>query len=102
MVDVRDVAKAHVEAAIRPEAAGKRFLLCREGIWFQEIAEILVEQYGKTYGTKTKQLPLWLIKIVSWFDSQAKSVVQYWDKPLQIDNSRSISVLGIDYIEPKE
>jgi len=33
-VDVRDVAQAHLEAILRPEAAGKRFILCAEAIPF--------------------------------------------------------------------
>jgi len=69
MVDVRDVAKAHFAAATRPEAAGRRFVLCREGIWFQEMAEVLTAEFGPNYGTKTNQIPFWLIKVASWFDA---------------------------------
>jgi len=41
-VDVRDVAKAHIEAGIRPNAIGKRFLLTTEArISSQETAQLL-------------------------------------------------------------
>ena len=33
-VDVRDCAEAHLRALERPEAANKRFILCREQLWF--------------------------------------------------------------------
>jgi len=45
MVDVRDVAKAHVEAAIRPDAEG-RFLLVADSKTFLEAGQILRERLG--------------------------------------------------------
>ena len=33
IVDVRDVAKAHIEAMERPEANGERFIVCAETLW---------------------------------------------------------------------
>ncbi|KAJ3046283.1 methylglyoxal reductase (NADPH-dependent) gre2 [Rhizophlyctis rosea] len=44
-VDVRDVAKAHVEALIRPEAGGERFLLSAANFSWQEVANTLRELY---------------------------------------------------------
>jgi nucleoside-diphosphate-sugar epimerase len=35
LVDVREVAEAHLQAMKRPEAANKRFLLVNESVWFQ-------------------------------------------------------------------
>ena len=41
-VDVRDVAKAHVNAIQSDEAQGKRFVLAGDtSYWFQEIGQIL-------------------------------------------------------------
>jgi len=34
LVDVRNVAEAHLQAILRPEAAGKRFMLVGESFWF--------------------------------------------------------------------
>ena len=48
-VDVRDVANAHLQAILRPEAAGKRFLLVEGSYWFHEMGEILAEKYKGTY-----------------------------------------------------
>ncbi|TPX68416.1 hypothetical protein SpCBS45565_g03123 [Spizellomyces sp. 'palustris'] len=44
-VDVRDVAKAHVEALVRPEAGGQRFLTAAGVFSWQEVADILREVY---------------------------------------------------------
>jgi len=77
-------------------------LLAREGLWFSEIAELLIKEYGTTYGTKTNEMSFCLIKVASWFSAEAKGIIQYWNKPWKIDNSRSQRDLGINYIEPKE
>ncbi|KAJ3039262.1 methylglyoxal reductase (NADPH-dependent) gre2 [Rhizophlyctis rosea] len=44
-IDVRDVAKAHVEALIRPEAGGQRFLVSAGNFSWQEAANVLRELY---------------------------------------------------------
>ena len=37
IVDVRDVAEAHLQGLLRPEAANKRFLLVADSVWFQAL-----------------------------------------------------------------
>ncbi|RDW73484.1 hypothetical protein BP6252_07391 [Coleophoma cylindrospora] len=44
-VDVRDVAKAHLEALQREEASGKRFILATENVKLSQIAEIVREKF---------------------------------------------------------
>lgn len=46
VVDVRDVALAHLKATTVPEARNQRFILNCQGMWFKEIAEILKAEYG--------------------------------------------------------
>jgi dihydroflavonol-4-reductase len=46
VVDVRDVADAHVRALSVPVAAGERFLATGELLWLPDIAQILVEHLG--------------------------------------------------------
>ncbi|KAK7478313.1 hypothetical protein BaRGS_00030465 [Batillaria attramentaria] len=41
MIDVRDVAQAHVRAMTLPEAAGNRFICYTDSIWMSEIAALL-------------------------------------------------------------
>ena len=49
MVDVRDVAQAHFEALVRPEAAGHRFQCVHSPVFFTEVGEMLKEKYAKDY-----------------------------------------------------
>lgn len=49
IVDVRDVASAHIAAMTTPEAAGKRYLLLADGpsITFLDVADVLRERFGE-------------------------------------------------------
>ena len=49
VVDVRDVAKAHLEGLKRPEAANQRFLLVSEGIWACDIHKHLLKDFDNCY-----------------------------------------------------
>ncbi len=45
IVDVRDCARAHLNAIKIPEAANKRFILVGQSVWFKQVAEILLEEF---------------------------------------------------------
>jgi nucleoside-diphosphate-sugar epimerase len=46
VVDVRDVAAAHLLAMSSPEAAGERFIVSGELLWFGDVAEVLRDRLG--------------------------------------------------------
>ena len=41
-VDVRDVARAHINAMTIPEAAGNRHITATENVWFADAAKVYV------------------------------------------------------------
>ncbi|WNJ19843.1 NAD-dependent epimerase/dehydratase family protein [Pontibacter sp. G13] len=96
-VDVRDVAKAHIEAAFRPEAHG-RYVAVGECASILEIAQSVDSDYQQKLPLPTKLLPNWLLYIVgpglgfSW---------KYLRKNLGIsfkfDNTRTQKDLGIHF-----
>lgn len=86
VVDVREVAQAHLEAVLRPEAAGKRFILKAESLWFKEIAEILKEEFGKDFSFATREVKYWMVYLVSFFDSKAATILPSWDRQVNLDN----------------
>ena len=45
-VDVRDVAEAHLQAVLKPDAAGNRFILVEETVWFTDFSKWLNEKYS--------------------------------------------------------
>ena len=67
IVDVRDVAKLHLQALTNTKVAGKRFIaLGTDPVGFIDIAQLLVNQGYK--GPSTKKAPSWLLKLMSIFD----------------------------------
>jgi dihydroflavonol-4-reductase len=56
VVDVRDVAEAHLKAVQIEEAKGKRFILISENLWLVEIGEILNKKYGYYYNVNSTEV----------------------------------------------
>ncbi|OCL12089.1 NAD(P)-binding protein [Glonium stellatum] len=54
-VDVRDVARAHVQALITKEAKGKRFLLASTNLWYSDIADIVRNNFPELNPSTEKQ-----------------------------------------------
>lgn len=99
MVDVRNVAEAHVNALKVPEAAGKRFILSADSYGFDELAATLYKDYAHLgYQIPNKPLPYYMIQIASLFDKEAASVKKYWGRRATFDNASTKDVLGIKFI----
>jgi nucleoside-diphosphate-sugar epimerase len=97
MVDVRDVAGAHILALENQEAEG-RFILMSESLGFPLVAEILRERYGKAVQAGTRTLPKFLFYLIgpflgfSWGYTKKNYAV-----PVKLDTSRSRNILGLEY-----
>lgn len=74
IVDVRDVAEAHVKAMTSDAAVGERFVVAEEFYWFSEIAEILREAYPDRKIAKWR-LPSALFKLIARFNPVLRQVV---------------------------
>jgi nucleoside-diphosphate-sugar epimerase len=101
IVDVRDVAQAHLLALKISEAKNKRFVLCAGSLWFSHVCETLKIQYPN-HKVKSDEMGLGIAKFASWFDKSMKNIIKAWGKDSKFDNSRSKNVLGLDYYEPKQ
>ena len=77
VVDVRDVADAHVAALTAPGAAGQRFVLAIEHASMLDIARILSEKFGpRGYKVPTRKVPGWLLRLVATWDKTARLAEQ--------------------------
>ncbi|PIK56104.1 putative NADPH-dependent methylglyoxal reductase GRP2 [Apostichopus japonicus] len=102
VVDVRDVAKAHVVAMTLPEAAGHRHIVCGETAWFTDMTAIMKEEFGpQGYNPTTRTMPRMLCTILSFFDSSMRLVKDRWEIVTSFDNTRMREVLKIEPIQPK-
>ncbi|MEZ8142274.1 NAD-dependent epimerase [Enterovibrio norvegicus FF-33] len=88
MVDVRDVAKIHVEALTNTEANGKRIIVATaEAHSFLEIAQILKNEGYK--GPSTRKAPDFLLRITSIFDREAKGMLGMLGMNIQANNTET-------------
>lgn len=116
LVDVRDVASAHVAALNTPAAAGKRFI-CHTGfLWMKDIGQILNDEFasqgyriplfpipdfamrlmGLVDGTVRLQLPQ-LGKTIDYSTQLTRQVLQWEPRPLRdsiIDTGRQLIASG--------
>ncbi|PAV80723.1 hypothetical protein WR25_03317 [Diploscapter pachys] len=92
VVDVRDVARAHVDALSNPKTNGQRILITSQpSVWFSDWRKWLQEEFGnKGYHITPIVAPNWLVKIYSktGFDEQAKALIHRIGPELKFDNSK--------------
>jgi dihydroflavonol-4-reductase len=97
IVDVKDVAKMHVDSIKTDTTKGER-ILASSGNWsFIEIAKLLKSAYP-TSKAKTAKAPTFLIKFLSLFDGTIKGVLPMLGKPMKINGTKATRLLGIHYI----
>lgn len=101
VVDIRDVVKAHIQAAKIPGAAGKRFLLVQSDgglLFFPDVCKILKKEFGPMgYEISTRPAPTWIMWIMAWFHPVVAAIYPMMDTSYYLDNSQSREILGIEY-----
>ncbi len=93
MIDVRDVAEAHLQAMIRPEAAGERFLLATPSAWMADISKALA---ANGFHTPTGVLPDFMVRVIAIFDKTVRLAARDLGHKTEIDNSKLKNMLGIE------
>merc|ERR1711865_88412 len=106
IVDVRDVAKAHLNAVKDDSALNKRYMLVGESRWFASLGQDLDEVYGKKgsnkYKVVSKELPKWLCQFVGCFDKQMASMMPFWGSERTYKNDDTKILLGGEFIPIKQ
>lgn len=93
-VDVRDVSLAHIAAMEKPEAAGQRFALAGEFYTLLQTAAVLREAFPQ-YASKlpTRQLPSFLVKLLSHVNGDMKTISYELDKRRFVSGDKAQSLL---------
>jgi len=95
MVDVRDVAAAHVAAMTVPEAAGQRFICATANHSMRDIAKVLSDRIGpRGFKVKTRNLPGFLVRVVAMWDKTARLGLNDLGVRQDVDSSRIRKVLS--------
>jgi len=96
LVDVRDVADLHLRAMTHPDAAGERFLaVAGDFMSMAAIAALLRQRLGETARrVPTRQLPDWLVKLVSIADPSIRQIVPELGRGKQASHDKARRMLG--------
>ncbi|MCR9164692.1 MAG: NAD-dependent epimerase/dehydratase family protein [Nannocystaceae bacterium] len=99
VVDVRDLAEAHLRAGFVPDAEG-RHVISGHDTSFPEMAEQLRPKYGDRYPIPKRTLPKWAVWLFGPMMNDAldrKVISLNVGHPFRADNSKSRAELGMEY-----
>ena len=95
VVDVRDVAAAHILAMEVPEAAGERFLTTANYMMLRDMGEAIraaePEHSGKV---PRRNMPSWMFRIIALFVPEAKNVMPELGVRRRVTSEKAQRMLG--------
>jgi dihydroflavonol-4-reductase len=97
IVDVRDVAKMHVDAIKSENTKNERIIASSETRSFVEIAKFLKSVYPKSR-VKSAQAPTFIIRLLSLFDGSIKLILPQLGKPMNVSGAKAERLLSISFI----
>ena len=102
LVDVRDVARAHIAAGFTPAARG-RYIASASSYTMLQIGRTLRRRFGHSYPFPLTKIPKPVFRLVAPIAGYSREFV---DKnvghPLEFDNTRSREELGLTYRDPAD
>lgn len=102
LVDVRDLARAHLAAGFVPEAHGRN-IISGHNADFLMMAYALQAEFGDDYALPKRAMPKWLVWLAG--PSQGisrKFVTRNVNVPWKADNAKGVKELGVSYRPLKE
>ncbi|MCY1127611.1 NAD-dependent epimerase/dehydratase family protein [Frigidibacter sp. RF13] len=101
VVDVEDVAEAHVRALRIPEAIGERIIVTTEGsLWFPDWGRALKERWPERR-IATRTAPRFLLKLLSLFDREIRAALPRLDAPMTSSNEKARRLLGLEFTDAR-
>lgn len=96
IVDVRDVAEAHIRAMEMPEAKGQRFIVqAGKTLSIHDVAMILRDKMGNEANkVTTRIMPNWVVRIAGLFNSTAKTIVPQLGQMKNASSEKARNILG--------
>ena len=96
--DVLDVAKSHVACIGNDKVGGRRLIVGKEVKTLIQLSQIMAEampEYAKKL--PKKQLPNFMVKLFSYIDSSAKTMIPDLEITMQTDTTYSEDLLGLKF-----
>ena len=99
-IDVRDVAKAHIFSMTEEKTDGERIILSENEMFFAEVGKTLNAAGFKK--SPTKEMPNFLVKIMSLFVGELKTLLSALNRKGDIDKTKAKSFFNWDYISTEQ
>jgi dihydroflavonol-4-reductase len=102
IVDVRDVADAHVAAALNPEAHG-RYIICGGTLSLLDMGKVLTQKFGYKFPFPHFTVPKTAFAFVAPVLGHSREFVKLnMGYPIYFNAQRSVKELGIEYRDVRE
>ena len=103
IIDVRDVAAAHVMALTSPDAGGRRFPMGEQTVSLMEFANMLRRRFP-AYARKLPrfELPDWIVRLYALFDRDLRDNVGELGVVKRMDSSDAVALLGRPLISAED
>ena len=99
-IDVRDVAKAHIFSMTEEKTNGERIIVSENEMFFAEVGKTLNEAGFKK--SPTKELPNFLVKIMSFFVGELKTLISALNRKGDIDKTKAERFFNWEYISTEQ
>ncbi|WP_045835901.1 NAD-dependent epimerase/dehydratase family protein [Hyphomicrobium sp. 99] len=97
VADVRDVAAAHFEAALRPQAAGNRYLIGEGALSLYDLGQLVARELPDLRSKVPKfELPDAAVKIMALVDKKMRTILPELGEKKDYTNVRAKKDLGLD------
>ena len=101
--DVKDVAKSHIACIDNKSVGGRRLIVGKEVKKLVELSQIMSDampEYAKKL--PKKELPNFMVKLISYLDSSAKTMIPDLGITMQTDTTYAEELLGFKFKPAKE
>ncbi len=96
IIDVRDLAMAHVDAMTAPGAAGQRLIVSGDFMWMKDIAAAIKTRLGpKGDKVPTKELPDWVVNVGANFSHALKTLKPLIRRSHRFSSEKARRVIGL-------
>jgi len=100
VIDVRDVAKAHVHVMNEPSTDGMRIIMSQNELLFSSIGKVLrSEGFAKA---PIHEIPTFLIKFLALFVSQLKGIRPSVGKEIRFNKKRALECLPWEFVSAEQ
>lgn len=95
VVDVRDLADAHIRAMTSAAAAGERFLAVGDFMWMSDISRTLRSQLGQAASkVPTRTLPDFVFRLIALLDPSLRAMIPRLGRKHRHTSAKAREVLG--------